>query len=91
MTTVPTTENLRRIKEAYSSGVLRVQYADRVVWYRSLKEMQEIIFSLEAQLYPKKSSFKAVKIIEKKVTFRQQKKFKQLLAVRQIFENFLVL
>ena len=63
MTTVPTTENLRRIKEAYSSGVLRVQYADRVVWYRSLKEMQEIIFSLEAQLYPKKSSFKTVKII----------------------------
>ena len=55
MTTVPTTENLRRIKEAYSSGVLRVQYADRVVWYRSLTEMKEIIFSLEAQLYPKKS------------------------------------
>ena len=66
MTTVPTTENLRRIKEAYSSGVLRVQYADRVVWYRSLKEMQEIIFSLEAQLYPKKQSFKVVKIIGKK-------------------------
>ena len=66
MTTVPTTENLRRIKEAYSSGVLRVQYADRVVWYRSLTEMKEIIFSLEAQLYPKKSSFKTVKIIGKK-------------------------
>ena len=63
MNTVPTTENLRRIKEAYSSGVLRVQYADRVVWYRSLTEMKEIIFSLEAQLYPKKSSFKTVKII----------------------------
>ena len=66
MTTVSTTENLRRIKEAYSSGVLRVQYADRVVWYRSLTEMKEIIFSLEAQLYPKKSSFKTVKIIGKK-------------------------
>ena len=58
MTTVPTTENLRRIKEAYSSGVLRVQYADRVVWCRSLTEMKEIIFSLEARLPQKNQTLK---------------------------------
>ncbi len=45
-----TDEHLKKIKEAYASGVLRVQFGDQIVHYKSEVEMRRIIAKIEAEL-----------------------------------------
>lgn len=40
------------LKEAYALGVTTVQYVDRTVTYRSVTDMQRILRTMEADLFP---------------------------------------
>jgi len=45
-----TQAQLNAIKEAFASGTLTVDYDGKRVTYRSLREMKEIIATIEAEL-----------------------------------------
>ncbi len=59
-------KQLSSIQKAYASGVLRVQYSDRFVVYRSLEEMEKIIHSLQKKLGIQKTGFNTLKIVSSK-------------------------
>ena len=59
-------KQLNSIQKAYASGVLRVQYSDRFVVYRSLEEMEKIIHSLQKKLGIQKTGFNTLKIVSSK-------------------------
>tara|TARA_B100001964_G_C13702809_1_gene366829 strand:- start:240 stop:437 length:198 start_codon:yes stop_codon:yes gene_type:complete len=59
-------KKLEKIEAAYESGVLKVQYSDHIVIYRSLDEMERIILKLRASLGLETTSFKSIKIISGK-------------------------
>lgn len=40
------------LKKAVSSGILSVRYNDRTVVYQSLKDMRDLLASMEAELNP---------------------------------------
>jgi|GEM_PF-4409143 len=54
---------LAALKEAISSGALRVKYADRDVTYRSLDEMIRIRDELESQVNTVPPRIQAVRIV----------------------------
>ena len=45
-----TQNQLKNLKEAYASGVLRVRYADSEVMYQSMNQMKKAINRLEKEL-----------------------------------------
>ena len=61
-----TRKQLNALQRAYASGVLKVQYSDRFVIYRSLLEMEKIIRSLEASLGLKKPGIQTIQVISGK-------------------------
>ncbi len=54
---MPTTkeEQLKTLKAAYHSGVLRVRFGDNEVTYQSAADMQKIITRLEQEIHGAKS------------------------------------
>ena len=56
-------EQLKKLKAAYATGLLRVRYADTDITYQSMTEMKKAINQLEKELGVRSSKIKLSTVV----------------------------